>query len=89
MGWTLTGCAFQHNGLPTQVFPRGNNAAWICPKCGSQPILFVYRGVGGRSQRPVHCPGCNTPYYLDPQFGATPEPPAGHYAQPSPTMTIV
>jgi NAD-dependent SIR2 family protein deacetylase len=88
MGWTLTGCNFQHAGAATLVHARGNNAAWCCPSCG-HPVLFVYRGRGGRAGNPSQCPGCPAIYYLDPQFGAAAEPPRGVYQQPAPTMTIL
>ena len=72
MGWTLTGCHFQHQGRNTDAMADGNNVAWVCPNCG-HPVLFVYRGRGGNAQNPVACP-CGRQFYLDPQFDRALEP---------------
>lgn len=88
MGWTLTGCNFQYHGQLVNVHALGNNAAWICPLCG-WPVLFLYRGAGGRQASPAACHGCGTMYYLEPQFGATPEPPRGQPTPPAATLDIV
>ncbi len=56
MGWTLTGCSFQRIGAATQAHALGNNAAWCCPVC-DHPVLFVYRGRGGRSGNPARMSG--------------------------------
>lgn len=87
MGWTLTGVQFTRNGVPTATHALGNNMAWVC-EC-QHPVLFVYRGAGGRNQNPALCPGCGAAYYLDPEYGAVLEPPAGQIVQPAPTMQIV
>lgn len=88
MGWTLTGVAFTNAGVPTQTHAVGNNMAWKCAACG-HPILFVYRGAGGRLGNPASCPGCATQYYLTPEYGAVVEPPAGTITQPAANMQIV
>ena len=88
MGWTLTGVAFTRLGAPTQTHAIGNNLAWNCPDC-AHPVLFVYRGAGGKLANPAICPGCGQQYYLTPPYGAVVEPPAGIITQPAAIMQIV
>ena len=45
MGWTFTpktgNVQFDYRGHAARVHTKGNNVAWVCPKCRG-PILFVY-----------------------------------------------
>lgn len=88
MGWTLTGCNFERDGRATRVMANGNNAAWVCDgrDCAA-PVLFVYRGVGGRRENPVTCT-CGRQYLLAPEYRQTPEPEARDIQQPDQIMQI-
>jgi hypothetical protein len=90
MGWTLTGTVqFRFNETLADISAYGSNVAWCCP-CGS-PVLFVYEGgkPGSSSDKPAWCHGCDVQYFLDPQYGARPEPPPGMPIAPSTVMRIV
>lgn len=88
MGWTLTGCQFRRGETPVPSMARGNNAAWICDdeNCG-RPILFVYRGIGGRLGNPVICE-CERRYFLVPEFERQLEPARGNIQRPAAIMQI-
>lgn len=75
MAWTLTGVAFEYEGVLTSAHAHGNNVSWTCPFC-HHPILFVYNlnQRGSTADRPVECPGCNQRFYLDPPYDLEPAP---------------
>ena len=87
MGWTLSGCEFWFESQLTDVHASGNNAAWACAYCG-HPILFTYRGKGGRKESPAACQGCGRQYYLSPEFKSSREPSKGDIHQPNAEMEI-
>lgn len=90
MGWTLCGVDFRRSGQPTTVAADGNNIAWVCG-CGA-PVLLVYQAgrAGSGRARPAPCSGnCGASYYLKPEYGFQPEPPAGTTRQPAAQMDIV
>lgn len=77
---------FRFNEEPAEIHAIGNNAAWACHSC-QHPVLFVYRGQGGKRPTPSVCPGCGCGYYLDPEF-SKPEP-SGRSVPPADRMTII
>jgi hypothetical protein len=91
VGWSFNAgtVQFQHNGAIAAVHADGNHVAWVCP-CG-QPILFVYqnRRIGSAQPSPTVCQQCHTAFFLNPQYGFQPEPPAGQPVVPAALMTIV
>ena len=92
MGWSFSEVqtSFEFQGQPTDVVADGNNVAWLCPypNC-HQPVLFVYRrGRNGSSAADFfHC-RCGRMYYLEPEFGDSPEPPRRVSRSPDNPMQI-
>lgn len=90
MGWSFSGnVAFTFEESPVVINADGNNVAWTCPDCGN-PILFVYRQgrTGSSAAAPARCAGCEAGFFLEPPFGAHPEPPRGISEPPDPNMRI-
>ena len=89
MGWTLTGVQFSFGGAPVPERGDGNNLPWRCT-CGNAAVLFIYRPgrAGSSTTDPARCVMCGTQYYLSPQYGFEPEPPAGDTRMPAAEMDI-